>query len=224
MLLLLSSSASLSNLGLVQGSSSEACLALAHSHDFIGYIGIQPRCLEQHYWVSAKISKLFYVAHSDDTPRESLRLKLLHSDYANDWLLVTSSRQLGTLLSNMELRYLLCFRLGLTISATTSQCNCCHKTLLSVADRSSDHTLCCVKAGYVRRHYLICDDIRYVLTYAGLRNSSEVYVDQHRSLQVDLVMDNFEDGKSLCLDVQILDFSPFWTSLHHTLDAWGKTR
>ena len=84
----------------------------------------------------------------------------------------------------------------------------------SVADRSGDHALCCVKAGYVRRHYLICDEIRYVLSSAGLRNSSEVYVDQHRSLRVDLVVNNFEDGNSLCLDVQISHSHRF---------AWGKT-
>ena len=41
----------LSTLGLILGSTSEPCLALAHYHDFNAYIEIQPQSLQQHYWV-----------------------------------------------------------------------------------------------------------------------------------------------------------------------------
>ena len=64
-------------------------------------------------------------------------------------------------------------------------------------------TLCCVKSGYVRRHYTICDEMRYLLTAAGLRCSSEIYVDQQRSLRIDLLVDRFYQGQSLALDVHI---------------------
>ena len=63
--------------------------------------------------------------------------------------------------------------------------------------------LCCVKSGYVRCHYTICDEMRYLLTAAGLRCSSEIYVDQQRSLRIDLLVDRFYQGQSLARDVHI---------------------
>jgi len=42
---------SLADLGTHLGSTSEACLALAHSHDLINYITLEPQSLQQHWWV-----------------------------------------------------------------------------------------------------------------------------------------------------------------------------
>ena len=107
---------SLMNLALQLGMSSEPNLALDHSHNFSEYISLQPQSLVQHWWSHILLSKLFYTARQEYDHLELLRLKLLHNDHGNDWLLIFSSRRLGNLLSPTELRYLLRLHLGLPLT------------------------------------------------------------------------------------------------------------
>ena len=194
----------LSDLGLYMGSTSEACLALAHSQDFAGYASLQPSVLVQHWWTHSMTAKAFRESRSSDTPREQLRLKLLTSDHGGEWLLLNPCRRLGTLVSSAEFRLLLRFRLGITLSASPRLCGCCHKLLSAPEELKGDHAICCIKAGYVRRHYVMCDHLKYLLTVAGLRWEAEIYVNAQRSLRADLVVHSFVDGKPLALDVQVV--------------------
>ena len=109
----------------------------------------------------------------------------------------------STLLSPTEPRYLLRLHLGLPINPLSTSCNCCGHTISSLVEKAGDHALCCVRAGYVKRHYVICDQVRYLLASGFFRSFTEVPVYHDRSLRVDLVVDEFHEGRSLCLDVHI---------------------
>ena len=84
--------------------------------------------------------------------------------------------------------------------SNASACHCCHKDIISESDMAGDHALCCVKSGYVRRHYILCNQVRYLLTSA---TTSEEYLDQLKTLRVDLVAVNFAEGASDALDISI---------------------
>ena len=62
----------------------------------------------------------------------------------------------------------------------------CDKQLTTVEELAGDHCICCVKAGYVKRHYLMCNEIQYLLSTSGLIARPEQYVDHQHSLRVDL--------------------------------------
>ena len=128
------------------GSTSEACLALAHSQDFAGYASLQPSVLVQHWWTHSMTAKAFRESRSSDTPREQLRLKLLTSDHGGEWLLLNPC---GTLVSSAEFRLLLRFRLGITLRASPRLCGYCHKLLSAPEELKGDHAICCIKAGYI---------------------------------------------------------------------------
>ena len=72
------------------------------------------------------------------------------------------------------------------------------------ADLAGDHALCCVKSGYIRRHYVLCNHLRYLLTTAGISTSSEVYVDQRKTLRIDLLATAFGEGVSEALGISLL--------------------
>ena len=133
-----------------------------------------------------------------------LRSKLLYNDHGSDWLHIIPSRQLGTLLSSSELRLLLRFRLGIPLCSASRLCNCCDKQLTTVEELAGDHSICCVKAGYVKRHYLMCNEIQYLLSTSGLIARPEQYVDHQHSLRVDLAVQAFDAEGPLALDVQVL--------------------
>ena len=61
-----------------------------------------------------------------------------------------------------------------------------------------------MKAGYVKRHYLMCNEIQYLLSTSGLIARPEQYVDHQHSLRVDLAVQAFDAEGSLALDVQVL--------------------
>ena len=78
--------------------------------------------------------------------------------------------------------------------SNASACHCCHKDIISETDMAGDHALCCVKSGYVRRHYILCNQVRYLLTSAAISTTSEEYLDQRKTLRVDLVAVDFTEG------------------------------
>ena len=87
--------------------------------------------------------------------------------------------------------------------SNASACHCFHKDIISETDMAGDHALCCVKSGYVRRHYILCNQVRYLLTSAGISTTSEEYLDQRKTLRVDLVAVDFTEGASEALDISI---------------------
>ena len=127
----------------------------------------------------------------------------MSAEHAGDWLLSIPCRQLGTLLPSTDFRFLLKFRLGISPLSAASTCNSCHREFSLDADLAGDHALCCVKSGYVRRHYVLCNHLRYLLTTAGISTSSEVYVDQRKTLRIDLLATAFGEGVSEALDISI---------------------
>ena len=195
---------SLADLGTHLGSTSEACLALAHSHDLINYITLEPQSLQQHWWVHMKMAKLYSELNSTISDRDQLLQKLLSAEHAGDWLLSIPCRQLGTLLPSTDFRFLLKFRLGISPLSAASTCNSCHREFSLDADLAGDNSLCCVKSGYVRRHYVLCNHLRYLLTTAGISTSSEVYVDQRKTLRIDLLATAFGEGVSEALGISLL--------------------
>ena len=60
----------LSWLVVTMDSTSEACLALAHGSNLCTYIELQPRSLEQHFWVRVKLNKLFYATRVNESARD----------------------------------------------------------------------------------------------------------------------------------------------------------
>ena len=108
------------------------------------------------------------------------------------------------MLSSSELRLLLRFRLGIPLCSASRLCNCCDKQLTTVEELAGDHSICCVKAGYVKRHYLMCNEIQYLLSTSGLIARPEQYVDNQHSLRVDLAVQAFDAEGPLALDVQVL--------------------
>ena len=81
-----------------------------------------------------------------------------------------------SLLSSSELRLLLRFRLGIPLCSASRLCNCCNKQLTTVEEL----------AGYVQSHYLMCNEIQYILSTSGLNARPEQYFDHRHSLRVDL--------------------------------------
>ena len=73
----------LADMGAYMGSTSEACLALAHNHNFGEYISLQPFVLQQHWWVGCRVAKAFRDFCVEDSARDVLRSKLLYNDHGS---------------------------------------------------------------------------------------------------------------------------------------------
>ena len=81
--------------------------------------------------------------------------------------------------------------------ATSPTCAKCGRG----CDPYGDHTVSCIKAGLVRRHYDVVNEIRALLTSAGVETQAEVVLAPE--LRVDLVAKKSEFGCDVAYDVTV---------------------
>ena len=82
----------------------------------------------------------------DRSPRDLTRIACLADTHSGDWLYATLSVKMGLWLTSVDFIRALRLRLGLPV-AEESVCAKCGRE----SDAYGDHTISCVRRGYVRR-------------------------------------------------------------------------
>ena len=136
--------------------------------------------------------------------KDLVRLQCQRSPSIGAWLSAIPSRALGLEISPPLYRILLCWWLGLPLTATSANhgthacCPFCEQAM----DSYGDHLLCCNKAEFYSRHQAVVKCLTTFLAAAGLRVANEVQV-EGRERPADIFVDRWSTADPAAIDVTV---------------------